>query len=816
MNRKNVEDLYPLTPLQQGMLFHALHSPESAAYAEQVVLSLQGEIRPDAFAAAWQAVVDRTPALRTGFVWEGVPQPLQVVFREVRVPFAHLDWTGLGEEERERRWTEVMDEDRAAGWELKRAPLLRFTLAELGGGEWRLLLSSHHLLLDGWSMPLVFDDLANAYAALLAGAAPRLPRRPPFREYVAWLAKQDERAAETFWRGRLRGMDEPTALPLDLDPRAAGRTPERHAQETVLLPAELSAAVQEAARRSRVTANTLAQAAWAAVLARYTGSGDVVFGTTVSGRPPELPGVESTIGLFINTVPVRVRVPAAGPVAAWLRTMQEEQAEARQFEHAPLARVRSWSGLAGEAPVFETLFVFENYPIGQGGGEEGGGPPPPFAVTAGHSTERTNFPLSLAVAPQWNGLRVSATYDADRLDPDRVRALLAAYRTVLERLASGAEEIAEALEPLDADGRRRVVEEWNQTAAEYPRTSVHRLFEEQAAASPDAVALRLDSGETITYAALDERANRVARHLRSLGVGVESRVGVSMERSADLVAVLLGILKAGGAYVPLDPSYPAARLEYMRRDADVRIVLADDAGSAAEWIGDARVISLADERAEIDAQPAEDPGIEIDPEGLAYVIYTSGSTGEPKGAGVPHRAIVRLVRGQEFAFFGPGEVFLQLAPVAFDASTFEIWGALLNGGSVAIHPAGVPEPKALGDFIRRHGVTTAWLTAGLFHQVVDAGAEGFGGLRQLLAGGDVLSPAHVARAMEILPGVRLIDGYGPTEATTFTCCHTVRAEDAAAGVIPIGPPLGNARVYVLDAAMRPVPAGAPGELFIAG
>src|SRR4051794_2617115 len=476
MNRKNVEDLYPLTPLQEGMLFHALHSPGADAYAEQVTLTLEGEVHPEAFAAAWQAVVDRTPALRTGFVWEGVKQPMQVVFRQASVPLRTEDWSALPEAEREARWAAVLDEDRAAGWELRRAPLVRLALARTGQREWRFLLSSHHLLMDGWSLGLVLDDFSRAYDAARVGREIVLARRPAFRDYVAWIGRQPAGASEAFWRGRLGSVDEPTPLPLDRAPARAGRPAEEHGQVAEHVSAELAAALAEAARRHRVTAGTLVQAAWAVVLSRYTGRGEVVFGATVSGRPPEVPGIEEMVGLFINTVPVLVRVPARMATAEWLRALHHEQAEARDHELAPLAKVRAWSGLPPEAPLFETLFVFENFPMGAGEAE---GEEPPFVVTAARAAERTNYALSLVVAPAAGGMRASATYDARRLDAARVRALLAAYLRVLEQLVTGSAADTSALEPLSPEERETLLEGWNRTAVPYPSaSSIHRLFAE--------------------------------------------------------------------------------------------------------------------------------------------------------------------------------------------------------------------------------------------------------------------------------------------------------------------------------------------------
>ncbi|MBV9109117.1 MAG: amino acid adenylation domain-containing protein, partial [Gemmatimonadetes bacterium] len=533
--------------------------------------------------------------------------------------------------------------------------------------------------------------------------------------------------------------------------------------------------------------------------------------TTVSGRPPELPGVEGMVGMFLNTLPVRIAVDAGTPLDAWLAAVQARAGEATRHEHVPLTDVRALAEVPAGRPLFETLFVLENHPAGDPLSGEAPSDPRLPEITGAEVGQRTNFALAVTAAPATEGLHLTATADAERLDERAVSRLLDGFETLLRQLTEGRAATAAELDPLTAEERALVVERLNATETAYPRdASIHRLFEAVAAAAPYSLALRNDAG-TVTYAELNARANRIARRLAALGVAPGDRVGVSMERSPELIATLLAILKAGAAYVPLDPEYPAVRREMMRRDAGVILAVVAD-GDA----GDGGFLSLARERAAIEAESPENLEIGGDPLALAYVVYTSGSTGTPKGAAVPHRAVVRLVRGQGYARFAPDEVFLQLAPVAFDASTWEIWGALLNGGSLAIHPAGPLGPRELGAFVSRHGVTSAWLTAGLFHQVVDAGAEGFAGVRRLLAGGDVLSPAHVRRGMELLPGTRIVNGYGPTEATTFTCCHAVTAGDAERGAVPIGSPVANTRAYVLDGEMRPVPPGAPGELFAGG
>ncbi|HVG44159.1 MAG TPA: amino acid adenylation domain-containing protein, partial [Longimicrobium sp.] len=822
MNRKNVEDLYPLTPLQQGMLFHALHSPEADAYAEQVALTLQGDVRPEAFAAAWQAVVDRNPALRTGFVWEGVKQPMQVVYRQAAVPVRTEDWSALPHAEREARWAALLEDDRAAGWELRRAPLIRLALARVGDAEWRFLLSSHHLLMDGWSMALVFADFAAAYDAVRNGREAILPRRPAFRDYVAWIGERPEGAAEAFWRARLGGLDEPTPLPLDRAPARAGRPAQEHGQETLPIPADTVAALMEAARRHRVTASTLAQAAWAVVLARHTGRREVVFGTTVSGRPPEVPGVEEMVGLFINTVPVLVRVPPAEPLAEWLRALQSEQAEARDHELAPLARIRAWSGLPGEAPLFETIFVYENYPVGGGGGA---GEEPAFAVTSARAAERTNYALSLVMAPAAGGMRATATYDARRLDPDRVRALLAGYRAVLEQMVSGTAPVTGALTPLTADERARLVAAGSATAS-FDVDTLPARFAAQAARTPDAAAVTF-GGESVTYAELDARANRIAHRLVKLGARPDSLVGLFVERSVDTVAGILAILKAGAGYLPLDPAYPEDRLAYMLEDSGVPIVLTTSALRGRLPAGTA-ILCLQCDADAIAAEPSDAPAIDISPASLAYVIYTSGSTGKPKGVQVTHTNVVRLFAATDAWFgFGADDVWTLFHSYAFDFSVWEMWGALLYGGRLVVVPFDVTRsPEEFYALLGDEGVTVLNQTPSAFRQLmrVDEEAAERGEMRELalrhvVFGGEALEPASLRGWVERRGDDRpsLVNMYGITETTVHVTYRVIRAADTVNGSSsPIGIPIPDLAVHLLDRDGQFVPTGAAGEMYVGG
>ncbi|HEU0054645.1 MAG TPA: amino acid adenylation domain-containing protein, partial [Longimicrobium sp.] len=555
-------------------------------------------------------------------------------------------------------------------------------------------------------------------------------------------------------------------------------------------------------------------AAFDVLLARLSGSDDVVVGTQVAGRGRE--ETEGLIGLFVNGLTLRADLSGDPSFREAVARVRRATLDAYAHQDVPFQRLVEELGVErtlSHPPVFNVSFLLQTDGSAPATSPldlpaDTGGSLPDLPVPTG-----AEYELLVELHEAEGAIVGSAVYSTELFEHDTAARLVAEYGRLLAALLAAPDAPVTAPAPADAAEAERVLAFAAGPAAGDVSLPVHRRFEGWVERAPDAVALRLDEG-AVTYRALNVRANRIAHHLRAAGVGPESRVGVSLERSADLVAALLAVLKAGGAYVPLDPRYPADRLRFMVEDAGVDAVVTVDPAFTATWSGAARIVCLACEREAIAARPKENLPVEVAPEGLAYVIYTSGSTGRPKGVAVEHRAVAGLVTGQEYARFGPGEVILQLVPAAFDVSTFEVWGPLANGGTIAVHPAGIPDPERVGDFLTRHGVTTAWLTAGLFHQVVDAGAPGLGGLRRLLAGGEALSPAHVARAQELLPQTVLVDGYGPTETTTFACCHVVRGDEE--GAIPVGRPIAGARAYVLDAAMRPVPVGVPGELYLGG
>ncbi|HEX2076750.1 MAG TPA: amino acid adenylation domain-containing protein [Longimicrobium sp.] len=806
----NVEAIYPLSPMQEGMLFHSVYAPGTGIYVNQVAYTFDG-LDADAFRRAWQAALDRHAALRSAFLWEKRDRPLQAVLRAVEVPWDERDWRGLGRQAQQAALEALMQEDRERGYALNRPPAMRLYVMHTADDEHRVLWSFHHLVLDGWSMSLLLGEVFRLYDALRRGESPALPPAPQYRAYITWLQAQRPGDAEAFWRGALAGVDAPTPLGVDHGGAAVNPgDPARYAQRTVPIPPATAAAVQAFARRAQLTANTVVQGAWALLLSRYGGSRDVVFGVTMSGRPAALAGAEQTVGLFINTLPARVAVPEAQGVLPWLHEVQRGHAGLQQHGHVPLVQVHGWSAVPRDQPLFETVLAFQNFPSERPGRQTGG-----LQVREVQVSESPGLPLTLSVGIGAEPF-LKVMYDRTRVTDEAAARLPAHFTAALDAIAAGAERRVGELDVLPAEERARVVHAANRTTTAYPRgASIHALFQAQAAATPDAVALCFGT-ERVTYAQLDARANRVARRLRAMGVRAETRVAVCAERSPELVAALLGVLKAGGAYVPLDPSYPADRLAFMLRDCAVPVLAAHSALAEALPPHGAAVLRLDADAAEIDAESGEPLALDGDAGDAAYVMYTSGSTGRPKGIVVPHRGVVRLVRGANFARMGADEAWLQLAPVSFDAATLEIWAPLLNGGRLVLFPGAQPTLDGLERTVREGGVTSLWLTAGLFNTVVDGRLDALAGVRQLLVGGDVLSVAHVRRVLRAHPGLRLVNGYGPTENTTFTCCHAVRDGDLEAAAIPIGGPVANSTAYVLDAALRPTPHGVPGELYTGG
>ncbi|WP_134728258.1 non-ribosomal peptide synthetase [Amycolatopsis nivea] len=797
-DESGAEATYPLSPLQQGMRFHALLSPDSGVYVVQLSFALEGDLDVGAFRSAWHQVVSRHPALRTTFHQADGEDPVQVVHREVPEPWRLTDWRGR--DDVAALVSDLLERERAAGFDLAEPPLFRFALARVAERTHRFVWTHHHLLMDGWSLPIVLADLFTAYEAQVAGQRPNLPAVPPYEKYVGWLCEQDATESDAGWREALAGFAAPTPLPLE----QPGCGPIGTATAEVELSAERTRALRDLCRGNGLTLSTAVQAAWGLVLARHAESDDVVFGVTVAGRPPELPGVESMVGLFINTLPMRLRVDPDAEVAPWLRAVQSSFAEVRQYEHTPLVRIQGCSGVPRGSRLFDSLVVFENYPLGEHAVRPRGG----LRAHDVRATEQTDAALTLVAAPG-ERLALRLMYATDRCPDDSAAALAEQVIRALESFADGPGRLVGSVSLAQEDDR--LLRAWNPEPEEVRGPALIERFVEAARTQPDAVAL-VWGGEQLTYHAVLHRAGGLASRLRAAEVGPDVLVGILLDRGPLQVIAILACHLAGGAYLPLDPAYPQERLDYLLSDSGAPVVVASP-DLAARVPAGPRVLTP-------EAAPAEPAPAPIDSAHLAYVIYTSGSTGRPKGVLVPHGNAARLFDATRHWFgFGREDVWSLFHSVSFDFSVWELWGALAHGGRLVL--VDDTTRRAPADFARvlaDQAVTVLNQTPSAFLPLAETVSE-LPALRTVVFGGEALSADRLAGWAERfgLERPQLVNMYGITETTVHVTRHPVGRPDLdrASGSV-VGRPIPDLRVYLLDDDLRPVPAGIAGHLHVGG
>ncbi|HTV22303.1 MAG TPA: amino acid adenylation domain-containing protein, partial [Polyangiaceae bacterium] len=824
----DIDDIFPLSPLQQGLLFHFLYSPGSSVYVHQLSVRVEG-LDVVRFRAAWQAAVDRHAALRTSFVWQGeLTQPVQIVHRRVAVV---IELVRLGEQQEGGKAggfdskeladdaappslatplppnpiARIAEEERTRPFDLTQPPLSRIVLADLGDGSHQLIWTHHHILMDGWSVSRLIGDVFRHYAG-----QPLRESAGNYRDYMAWLAAQDEERSRRFWAEHLAPLEEPTLLA-----RAVGtRTPgEGYAAEHAELGLELTRALRRLAERERVTLNTLIQAAWVLLLQRYTGKREVAFGATVSGRSAALPGLDDLVGLFINTLPL-VQRPAPGRrLDDWLRELQADNLELRQQEHSRLHDIQRWHARGGQA-LFDSIIVFENFPLDRvlRGGIGAG-----LRFGDVHTEGWTNYPMTLVVNDA-ESLSIDFGYAREHFDAPCVAGIA---RHMLQLLAGMVRYPERTLGNIGlcTDGERRDLARWNSTdSAERPERCMHQVIERHAAEHPNDVALVLGDA-TLRFGELDARANRLARWLRAQGVGPDQLVGVCLGRSFELVVSLLAVLKAGGAYVPLDPEYPSERLRRMLADSNARVLITESRLGSDGPIDGVRVFHVDRDAGELPSDTSVLPGV-ARPEHLAYCIYTSGSTGKPKGVQLTQRGLDNYIR---WAIDAYRMREIDAAPlhssIGFDLTITSLWLPLCAGKRVEIVPETSVTVEALAELLTRSPSTQlikltpshATLLAGLVRRPLPE-------VRAWIVGGEALTSDHVSALTTLAPNSRIINEYGPTESVVGCCVWdaTAPSERAPGDSVPIGLPIDDTQLYVIDRAFELAPPGVAGELCIAG
>ena len=805
---RGIEALYPLSPMQRGMLFHTLYAEAGDVYFEELHARIDGLRDTARFQAAWQALVARHAVLRTAFLLDWDP-PAQIVFKDVATSWQIVDWRGIDATRQRELLDKLLVSERARGFDLARAPVLRFHLLRIGEEAFRFVWCFHHALLDGWSLPLLFEELA----ALYQSAAPTAAPRPSFENYIAWYLRQNHDAAAVYWRGYLDGFAAPTPLPAT---RAVVAGPQAHAEARFALDERTTAEILGFAAERGLTAATVLQAAWALLLHRYCGETDIVYGITVSGREIELPGSGSIIGLLINTIPLRVQISATS-VGDWLQQLQQQQIESRRWAFMSLAEIQACSTLPNSPGLFDDILVFENYPLDTASFGYG---PDRLRISEVTPVDHTSYPLAV-IASADACLRFRIGYDPWRFAPEAIDGLFANLRAALAAVVRAAPQTpVEALAPLDPAEAERI-RRWSLArAAGLPTATLVDLFAAQVRRHPDRVAVT-DADRRLTYAQLDARARRLARRLRRLGADCDKTVGLYLERSAEIVVGILGILQSGAAYLPLDPALPAARHRFMLEDAQAAALVTQR--SLEPEAADLGFPYLVIDDAEAEPGPAaEDTAPRLLPTHLAYLIYTSGSTGQPKGVMVTHTNVARLFAATEASFgFSPDDVWTLLHNFAFDFSVWEIWGALLYGGRLVVVPQEVSrDPDRLHALLRRERVTVLNQTPSTFRQLIPV-AERAGptlSLRLVVFGGEALDLPSLRPWFAVYCDARprLVNMYGITETTVHVTELSLSAADTESTASLIGRPLADLDLMLLDRKARPVPVGAAGEIHVGG
>ncbi|WP_434517827.1 plipastatin non-ribosomal peptide synthetase PpsC [Bacillus subtilis] len=807
-----IQDIYPLSFMQEGMLFHSLYDEQSRAYFEQASFTINGQLDLERFQKSMDAVFDRYDIFRTAFIYKNVAKPRQVVLKQRHCHIHVEDISHLNEKDKEHCTEAFKEQDKSKGFDLQTDVLMRISILKWAPDHYVCIWSHHHILMDGWCLGIVIKDFLHIYQALGKGQFPDLPPVQPYGTYIKWLMQQEREEAAEYWKKRLQHFEKASPLPKRTDQMSDGTLQ----QITFTIPEKETSELQKIAVACGATLNTVFQALWGIMLQKFNRRDDAVFGSVISGRPSELKDVENMVGLFINTIPIRVQSDFLS-FSDLVSGMQKDMTEAEAYSYFPLYDIQAQSALKQE--LIDHIIVFENTPTQQEIEELNQAGSFDFSVKDFEMEEVTNYRCSVKVIPG-RTLYVRIHFHTGTYQPNMMSEIKDYLQHMISDVISDPSLPVSKMTLLDEDKTRKIVSQNNRTVSVSPEApTLHGLFERQAAVTPERPAIRF-SGGSLTYAELDMYASRLAAHLAARGVTNESIVGILSERSPDMLIAVLAVLKAGGAYLPLDPAYPEERLSYMLKDSGASLLLTQPGCSVPNFSGETLEVdmtSLASEKAENHLFTPADGG------SLAYVIYTSGSTGQPKGVAVEHRQAVSFLTGMQHQFpLSEDDIVMVKTSFSFDASVWQLFWWSLSGASAYLLPPGwEKDPALIVKAIHQENVTTAHFIPAMLNSFLDQAemlALGDGtNLKRVFAGGEPLAPRTAARFASILPQVSLIHGYGPTEATVDAAFYVLDPErDRDRLRIPIGKPVPGARLYVLDPHLAVQPSGVAGELYIAG
>ncbi|MFZ1322477.1 MAG: condensation domain-containing protein, partial [Ignavibacteria bacterium] len=679
--KNKIEDIYELTPMQQGMLFHTLYEEGSDAYIEQFCYDLEGELDADAFEKAWNEVVNRHGVLRTSFQWKGISKPVQIVNKTITLPWENLDWSILHSENIESEFQSFIKSDRAKSFSMETAPLMRCTLIKLNDHLYSFIWSFHHILMDGWSYPVIQKEVFTFYEAFKKGTTAELSTPVSFKQFIVWLNSTDKDSAKNFWMNELKDFGSPTPMIFNKNKKTINA--EKDADEIkdieIKFSEELSHSLNNFVKENKLTLNSVIQGIWAFILSKYRNEKDVMFGGTVSGRNPLLKGIESMVGLFINTLPVRVNISDEAKVIDWLKDLQLKQIDREQYSYSALVDIQEWSEIPRGTKLFENILVFENYPVDKTLEEGVAG----IKIKDLKAVERTNFPLTVLIAPG-RELTIHIAFETSKFSDEFINNILSSFESLTEQIIAKPDSKLSELTLLSDDEKNKILYKWNDTLKEYDNKCVHKLFEDAAENYPEKIALETGRNK-LTYKELNQRSNQLAHFLIRSGIKPGDTIGISLMRSEEMIITLLGILKSGAAYVPIDPTFPKDRINYLLKDSGIKILITTSDLSDNFENGDHRTIYNDREISELQNENIDNPEIEVTPDDLVYIIYTSGSTGKPKGVLMMHKALSNLLNWQMDSHeFQKGFRVLQFTTLSFDVSFQEIFSTWTSGGTLVM------------------------------------------------------------------------------------------------------------------------------------
>ncbi|PYH24869.1 amino acid adenylation domain-containing protein [Bacillus altitudinis] len=804
--RDQVQDMYYLSPMQEGMLFHTLHHQEKGFYVEQMDMNVKGTLRSDLLEKSMNIIVERYDIFRTVFLHEKVKRPVQVVLKNRPFQLDIVDIQDLSESEQLERIDRFKQKDQLRGFDLSKDLLMRASVFQTGPSSYRWIWSYHHILLDGWCFGLVVQELFAIYDALLHDIPYRLEPVKPYKEYIQWLEKQDKQASLEYWTQSLAGFEGQSTFK-----EQRKQTNEHELGEIEwAMSKEETAALSELALQQNATLSSALQSIWSILLSRYQRSNDVLFGTVVSGRPADLAGVDRMVGLFINVIPRRIQLTDQMTFRSLLSETQQQSLAAEPHQYIPIYDIQA---KAGQQQLIDHIVVFENVPAAKKDEQESllG-----FTVEDMNVYEKSNYDLNLLASPG-EQLQLKLAFNQRAFDPAFVHKLKDQLTLLIRGTIKHPDQSVHTLTLVTKQEKQRMLEEWNAPELEHDQLYLTKWFEHNVRKQPNAVALSAGD-HTMTYAELNEQANRLARHLQKNGVNHQTVTAILAERTPELIVSLLAVLKAGATYVPIDPDYPESRIQYMLKDSGATHLL-----THSSFISQTRLLAFdgtylfADDQ-EILLMSSENLPLEAGLDDTAYIMYTSGTTGQPKGIMTTHSNIARVVKNTNYLTILETDTLLSLSNSVFDGFTFDVYGALLNGAKLVLpQKETILDMGKLTELIKGEHISVMFVPTALFHLLVDEGTDWMRGVRKVLFGGERASVQHVRKAFDVMGKGRLLNVYGPTESTVFATYYPIdEAIPLESHSIPIGKPLNQTGAYILSEHRQLQPIGMVGELCLSG